>query len=132
MQIGEPRKIYEHPVNKFVADFIGDSTFLPVTMSSGRVMYRDTVLDTAAMPDETGNALLMLRPERLQIVTDQACEAMNRFTGTVRGIIYQGDSYLLQVELADDLEVRSEEHTSELQSLMRISYAVFCLNTKTI
>src|SRR3546814_3034109 len=26
--------------------------------------------------------------------------------------------------------MRSEEHTSELQSLMRISYAVFCLNTK--
>src|SRR3546814_10805804 len=28
-------------------------------------------------------------------------------------------------------EARSEEHTSELQSLMRISYAVFCLKTKT-
>src|SRR3546814_7687762 len=28
------------------------------------------------------------------------------------------------------LSVRSEEHTSELQSLMRISYAVFCLNIK--
>src|SRR3546814_8532644 len=28
------------------------------------------------------------------------------------------------------LEARSEEHTSELQSLMRISYAVFCLNKK--
>src|SRR3546814_7328445 len=27
-------------------------------------------------------------------------------------------------------EFRSEEHTSELQSLMRISYAVFCLTTK--
>src|SRR3546814_9898480 len=27
--------------------------------------------------------------------------------------------------------LRSEEHTSELQSLMRISYAVFCLKTKT-
>src|SRR3546814_5453652 len=27
--------------------------------------------------------------------------------------------------------VRSEEHTSELQSLMRISYAVFCLKQKT-
>src|SRR3546814_4105198 len=27
---------------------------------------------------------------------------------------------------------RSEEHTSELQSLMRISYAVFCLNKNTI
>src|SRR3546814_8749513 len=28
------------------------------------------------------------------------------------------------------VESRSEEHTSELQSLMRISYAVFCLKTK--
>src|SRR3546814_9960205 len=31
-----------------------------------------------------------------------------------------------------DGDRRSEEHTSELQSLMRISYAVFCLNKKTI
>src|SRR3546814_8117762 len=30
-----------------------------------------------------------------------------------------------------DLGLRSEEHTSELQSLMRISYAVFCLKKKT-
>src|SRR3546814_1129985 len=35
-------------------------------------------------------------------------------------------------QLSDDarLAVRSEEHTSELQSLMRISYAVFCLKKK--
>src|SRR3546814_5526199 len=32
--------------------------------------------------------------------------------------------------LAADVRVRSEEHTSELQSLMRISYAVFCLKKK--
>src|SRR3546814_6497037 len=32
--------------------------------------------------------------------------------------------------VAED-EGRSEEHTSELQSLMRISYAVFCLKKKT-
>src|SRR3546814_1903395 len=31
---------------------------------------------------------------------------------------------------ARDLRIRSEEHTSELQSLMRISYAVFCLKKK--
>src|SRR3546814_2107063 len=31
----------------------------------------------------------------------------------------------------EDLLTRSEEHTSELQSLMRISYAVFCLQKKT-
>src|SRR3546814_1937280 len=33
-------------------------------------------------------------------------------------------------ELVDTGFVRSEEHTSELQSLMRISYAVFCLKKK--
>src|SRR3546814_5586713 len=33
--------------------------------------------------------------------------------------------------IAADEEVRSEEHTSELQSLMRISYAVFCLKKTT-
>src|SRR3546814_1895711 len=31
---------------------------------------------------------------------------------------------------ADEMDHRSEEHTSELQSLMRISYAVFCLKKK--
>src|SRR3546814_10330036 len=30
----------------------------------------------------------------------------------------------------EELDARSEEHTSELQSLMRISYAVFCLKKK--
>src|SRR3546814_4682806 len=33
-------------------------------------------------------------------------------------------------ERADRKAIRSEEHTSELQSLMRISYAVFCLKKK--
>src|SRR3546814_3740529 len=36
------------------------------------------------------------------------------------------------VELGLRLNKRSEEHTSELQSLMRISYAVFCLKKKKI
>src|SRR3546814_9844275 len=35
-----------------------------------------------------------------------------------------GDPIILDFSVA---EIRSEEHTSELQSLMRISYAVFCL-----
>src|SRR3546814_2731034 len=36
----------------------------------------------------------------------------------------------LRVRAAPAPHPRSEEHTSELQSLMRISYAVFCLNKK--
>src|SRR3546814_3857230 len=34
-------------------------------------------------------------------------------------------------EFEEDMDGRSEEHTSELQSLMRISYAVFCLKKNT-
>src|SRR3546814_8304244 len=40
--------------------------------------------------------------------------------GVGRGIAHSGVK-------REDLFVRSEEHTSELQSLMRLSYAVFCL-----
>src|SRR3546814_1578342 len=40
-----------------------------------------------------------------------------------------GESQFAAVALAR--QRRSEEHTSELQSLMRISYAVFCLKKKT-
>src|SRR3546814_1295469 len=41
------------------------------------------------------------------------------------------DSILISERIVkDDVFTRSEEHTSELQSLMRISYAVFCLKKK--
>src|SRR3546814_12701982 len=39
--------------------------------------------------------------------------------------------FLRALVARDERMVRSEEHTSELQSLMRISYAVFCLKKKT-
>src|SRR3546814_1001889 len=41
------------------------------------------------------------------------------------------DLALEQAAVSEAALDRSEEHTSELQSLMRISYAVFCLKTKT-
>src|SRR3546814_7426186 len=41
------------------------------------------------------------------------------------------DWSLVEAALAVTENRRSEEHTSELQSLMRISYAVFCLKQKT-
>src|SRR3546814_10074049 len=48
--------------------------------------------------------------------------------GTVFGIDIDAEG---EQELdMDDFNRRSEEHTSELQSLMRISYAVFCLKKK--
>src|SRR3546814_10201808 len=49
--------------------------------------------------------------------------AKDKATGKEQTIRIQASSGLSDAE-------RSEEHTSELQSLMRISYAVFCLNKK--
>src|SRR3546814_1169819 len=42
-----------------------------------------------------------------------------------------GSTFMAMVKLAS-IRIRSEEHTSELQSLMRISYAVFCLKKQKI
>src|SRR3546814_4568543 len=51
-----------------------------------------------------------------------------------RQVIMAGGPLHPHLQILGNLEdhVRSEEHTSELQSLMRISYAVFCLKKKKI
>src|SRR3546814_3378178 len=50
-------------------------------------------------------------------------------THKVSGEYHQGQPEAAAQRFQRDLQ-RSEEHTSELQSLMRISYAVFCLKKK--
>src|SRR3546814_5523957 len=50
------------------------------------------------------------------------------YDGSLKDAEEQGD--LDAQSLFERLAVSSEEHTSELQSLMRISYAVFCLKKK--
>src|SRR3546814_6897239 len=49
--------------------------------------------------------------------------------GNATGICATAEIWLMS-RPASDGRIRSEEHTSELQSLMRISYAVFCLKKK--
>src|SRR3546814_6280296 len=54
--------------------------------------------------------------------------------GDIKGVPevdYGGQGGFGDIALHPDFADRSEEHTSELQSLMRISYAVFCLKQKT-
>src|SRR3546814_8618844 len=63
-----------------------------------------------------------------QVVERNAVDQVQRVEDVALGL-----GHLLPVRVAHqagDVD-RSEEHTSELQSLMRISYAVFCLNKKT-
>src|SRR3546814_3605182 len=52
-------------------------------------------------------------------------------SGKIRIEIGKGMEYIL-TDAESGRIIRSEEHTSELQSLMRISYAVFCLKKKNI
>src|SRR3546814_4498204 len=61
--------------------------------------------------------------------------AYGRTDGGIAGAVELGDDatdVVVTIANADGevLKSRSEEHTSELQSLMRISYAVFCLKKK--
>src|SRR3546814_1815178 len=61
----------------------------------------------------------------VQEVADTVAAALG---GRESGLLYEGDRrFDITVRVPD---ARSEEHTSELQSLMRISYAVFCLKKK--
>src|SRR3546814_2461719 len=82
------------------------------------------LLDLVAEEADAPRHILIVRREDFEAVAAHAeIAARERL---VVALILQRD------ELADDFAIvgRSEEHTSELQSLMRISYAVFCLKKK--
>src|SRR3546814_6328072 len=67
----------------------------------------------------------------------QARDVLKRIPTSAAGVAkilagkeFKGIGPKLAEKIATKLGARSEEHTSELQSLMRISYAVFCLKKK--
>src|SRR3546814_12281438 len=68
-------------------------------------------------------------PEREHVLRIDP-EGRNRLPVRRQGDEMPGDG-ALRPALPQEPVARSEEHTSELQSLMRISYAVFCLKKKT-
>src|SRR3546814_2146295 len=80
-------------------------------------------------PEGKFRPLHRFNPVRLAYIRDRLCGRFGRDPKADRPL--QGLA-LLDVGCGGGLlsEPRSEEHTSELQSLMRISYAVFCLKKK--
>ena len=112
MQLDTPRRIYETPANRFVAGFIGESTFVPVErLADGardvgdapRARYRcaGRALTCKAPGEADGKLVLLLRPERVRIVHGPARDDVNELDGEVEDVIYQGDTYLVQVRLMD-------------------------------
>ena len=104
VQVAAPSDLYEKPASRFVAEFIGESSFLPLTKTANDLTYcgRPLMLSEVAAV-ATADPLLMLRPERLHLARpgEMAGEA-NIFQGTVRHIIFQGDSLLIEVKLEGD------------------------------
>ena len=105
MQLATPEQLYNHPENRFVADFIGDSSFLPVTRTKDQVLFEDTVLKLSQTPPNAKSLLLMLRPERVRVCSAKDAKDMNTFQSTVSEVVYQGDSFLLYAHLPNGSEI---------------------------
>jgi len=104
MQLDSPRRIYDQPANPFVANFIGESTLLPVEHSDGHVSYAGTPINISGSESKDGR-LLMLRPERLVLLKPGKEADYNIFHGIVKDVVYQGESFLLYVTLMDGANV---------------------------
>ncbi len=93
IQTGEPRAMYRRPKNRFVADFLGDTNFLPailVRASVHEALYKTAAgnLISSVAPFPTATELaLSLRPEAWRI--GDASDG-NALTGTIRSSTYLG------------------------------------------
>ena len=97
VQIDTPTALYERPANMFVAGFVGESSFLPVSFGCGGPRAAGVPLRASRVPTAP-NLILVLRPEKLVIGPPEACdETMNLFPGTVQRSTFQGDSVIVQV-----------------------------------
>ena len=118
-QLDTPQRIYSKPNRRFVAEFIGESTFLNVSVTEGICRYRDVIVKCEAVPVSNGQCLLMVRPEQMQIVNGSACDGMNCFSGRITGRVYQGDTLRMEVELAggDIITFRVPANSTSLHSV---------------
>ncbi len=107
-QLGTPLDIYERPVNKFVADFIGDTNFLEATAlgeEGGFVRCRCAggfeLLVGGIPPAPGATVTVALRPEKIVLHPGGA-------HGTVTQAVYVGTdtNYVVQLSVKTDLGVR--------------------------
>src|SRR3546814_2971084 len=102
-----------------------DTLFPYTTLFRSR--FLDIGVELSDLSTKFGNAVLDATEAWSEHVTDEA--ALEGVPDSDRAILA---AYAREKGLPGWLiTLRSEEHTSELQSLMRISYAVFCLKKKT-
>ncbi|MDA0367927.1 MAG: ABC transporter ATP-binding protein [Proteobacteria bacterium] len=108
VQQDEPRAIYDRPVNRFVAGFVGDANLIDGTVSqvSGGAIGVDAGLGVdVAAAHAAGIApgdpvSVMIRPERIRLVT--GASDSGGVTGRVRGKAFLGNAWVIQVVVAGE------------------------------
>ncbi len=93
-QVASPREIYTAPVNRFVADFIGETNFLAATPVAGGV--RLGTGDVIAAEGE--GPLLTIRPEQVRLAPPGSPGAI---AATVERLVYMGTDMQAHLRLSD-------------------------------
>ncbi len=104
VQVGRPQEICEQPINKFVADFVGWTNFLPVTVTRGGVDLHGVRL-ACSVPDglSPDTAVeLSIRPVDIR-VADHGDPDDNVLVGDLRGTIYMGKHLICDVGIGSTL-----------------------------
>jgi len=116
-QIGTPKEIYNYPKSSFVADFIGESSFLPLKTKNDGLFFSSEKISSAVNDENNNNWSLVIRPERLSIVDKNSKNSSDNiyFTGKIVELIFQGETALALVELIEGqtLSLRLSTKTSE-------------------
>jgi spermidine/putrescine transport system ATP-binding protein len=97
LQIGTPQDIYMRPANRFVASFIGETNFLPATITPGGVTLGCGA--TVNVPTTTsGKVTLAIRPEHVRIAADG-------IPATITNLVYFGTDTHAHAALSDGAQV---------------------------
>ncbi|WP_193603602.1 ABC transporter ATP-binding protein [Pseudomonas fluorescens] len=114
-QIDTPLTLYERPANRFIAEFVGESSCLPVTLQDGQALFQGRPLRTASVATDLKQPSLVVRPEKLQFVTADAGD-YNLLHGHVTDVIFQGESQLVQIDLGEGMAVAIRRPTRSSNS----------------
>ena len=101
MQLGTPSEIYNSPNNAFIADFIGESSLIPIKVKGKKAYLGKVEILVKHAVGKDGDYLLVVRPEKLFISTRKEKDT-NLFSGIVTESIFQGESQLLLLQLDPD------------------------------
>ena len=98
-QVDTPERLYREPHSFFVADFIGESISLPVTVTNNQAQLSGRKLNSdLPIAQGRGGHRLVIRPELLEVTSGPVPKTANDLSGHVHDIIYQGDSVLVIVQ----------------------------------